>query len=150
MKRTVKAWAWCYGEAGVEETSVRNKREWVAQPFAGATGLIVPCTITFDDGKKPRKKGAKYGEVALILWPDGSVSVHRQDEKGSALTVQLSDELMDRIAALRGPMPGAALAAEEPDMIAYKFVKTSGWTKSDQNDKPTARPKKPRKKGAKR
>lgn len=57
MKRTVKAWCLLVNGTTMVRPSVRcTRRECVAE-VADNTDRVVPCTITYDDGRPaPRKR----------------------------------------------------------------------------------------------
>lgn len=50
------------------------------------------------------------GAVALIEWPDGLVTILRRKEDNSTYVTSISADCLDKIAELRGPLPGAVLA----------------------------------------
>lgn len=57
MKRTVKAWVWLWNRDGGEGWAYASY-DFVELRYREyhKLGRIVPCTITYDDGKKPKRK----------------------------------------------------------------------------------------------
>jgi hypothetical protein len=57
MKRTVKAWAAMNSKGDLSPDDVARYKSNFA--FLSPGFVIVPCTITYDDGKNPKRKGKK-------------------------------------------------------------------------------------------
>lgn len=54
MKRTVKAWTTIHEKSGNPTWGIGTTKKDHAWLVPGE--IVVPCTITYDDGKKPKKK----------------------------------------------------------------------------------------------
>lgn len=56
-RRTVKAWAWLYPGIGLSEgAGISVHKEKVRPPKGIKSGMAIPVTVTYDDGKAKRRK----------------------------------------------------------------------------------------------
>ena len=59
MRRVVKAWCVVDPAGGIGTGAIFDTRQWARMGKPDLAGWhVVPCTITYDDGKPARKKGA--------------------------------------------------------------------------------------------
>lgn len=92
----------------MSEPKMKDSKLWTTYTFAkeasevGWAGVGTPKALCYES--------PEVGAVALIEWPDGRVSILRREKDNTTSVLGISAECLDKIAELRGPLPGAMLA----------------------------------------